>query len=82
MSDATKARLGLADLVDRRFESAMKSGDIVHIQNFSHPSVRVKDEDTASTIANRTETQQNITINREAYCRMLFEDIAELIQAA
>ena len=78
VSDATEAHVGLADLVDRRFENDMKSGDIVHIQDRSHPSVRVKSEDTAATIANRTETQQNITINREAYCRMLFEDIAEV----
>ena len=78
LSDATKAHLGLADLVDRSYESDMKSGDIIHIQDFSHPSVRVKAEDTAATIANRTETQQNVTINREAYSRMLFEDIAEL----
>ena len=78
VSDATKAHVGLADLVDRSYESDMKSGDIIHIQDRSHPSVRVKAEDTAATIANRTETQQNVTINREAYCRMLFEDIAEL----
>ena len=78
LSDATKAHIGLADLVDRSFEKEMKSGDIIHIQDRSHPSVRVKSEDTAATIANRTETQQNVTINREAYCRMLFEDIAEL----
>lgn len=78
LSDASKAHIGLADLVDRSFDNTMKSGDIIHIQDFSHPSVRVKAEDTASTIANRTETQQNITINREAYSRMLFEDIAEV----
>ena len=78
LSDATQAYVGLSDLVDRSFESDMKSGDIVHIQDITNPSVRVKSEDTAATIANRTETQQNITINREAYCRMLFEDIAEL----
>ena len=78
LSDATQSHVGLADLVDRKFESQMDSGDIIHIQDISNPSVRVKSEDTAATIANRTETQQNITINREAYCRMLFEDIAEL----
>ena len=78
LSDATKAHIGLADLVDRSYEDVMKSGDIIHIQDISHPSVRVKSEDVAATIANRTETQQNITINREAYCRMLFEDIAEV----
>lgn len=78
LSDATQAHTGLAGLVDRRFEDEMKSGDIVHIQDISNPGVRVKTEDTAATIANRTETQQNITINREAYCRMLFEDIAEV----
>ena len=78
LSDATKAHVGLADLVDRQFDDEMKSGDIIHIQDFSHPSVRVRTEDTAGTIANRTETQQNVTINRNAYCRMLFENIAEV----
>lgn len=78
LSDASKAHTGLADLVDRSFDSVMKSGDIIHIQDASHASVRVKAEDTAATIANRTETQQNITINREAYCRKLYEDIAEI----
>ena len=78
MGDATKAHIGLADLVDRSFEAKMSSGDIIHIVDRSHPSVRVKSEDTVATIANRTETMQNVTINREAYCRMLFEDIAEV----
>lgn len=78
LSDATQAHVGLADLVDREYDDTMKNGDIIHIQDISNPSVRVKTEDTAATIANRAETQQNITINREAYCRMLFEDIAEL----
>lgn len=78
LSEATKAHTGLADLVDRSFEDEMKSGDIIHIQDFSHPAVRVKTEDVAATISNRTETQQNVTINRQAYCRMLFEDIAEV----
>ena len=54
---------------------------LIHIQDFSHPAVRVKSEDTASTFVNRnmastisnwTEApQQNVTINRKAYRRML-----------
>lgn len=78
ISDATQAHTGLVDLVDRSFEDDMKSGDIIHIQDWSNPAVRVKTEDTAATISNRTETQQNITINRQAYVRFLVEDIAEL----
>lgn len=78
ISDATKAHVGLADLVDRSFESEMKSGDIVHIQDWSNPAVRVKSEGTNSTYMNIAETQQNITINREAYVRFVVEDIAEL----
>ena len=78
ISDATQAHVGLADLVDRSFESQMKAGDIIHIQDWSNPAVRVKSEDTAATIRNITETQQNITINRQAYVRFLIEDIAEL----
>jgi hypothetical protein len=56
----------------------MKSGDIIHIQDWSNPAVRVKAEDTAATITNITETQQNVTINRQAYVRFLIEDIAEV----
>ena len=56
----------------------MKSGDIVHIQDWSNPAVRVKSEGTNSTYVNIAETQQNITINREAYVRFVVEDIAEL----
>lgn len=78
VSEATKSHVGLADLVDRRYEDEMKSGDIIHIVDFSHPAVRVKTEDAAATISNRTETMQNVTINRQAYCRMLFENIAEI----
>ena len=78
VSDATQSHVGLADLVDRSFESEMKAGDIIHIQDWSNPAVRVKTEDTAATISNRTETQQNVTINRQAYVRFLIEDIAEI----
>ena len=78
ISDATQAHIGLASYVDRGFEAQMKSGDIIHIQDWSNPAVRVKSEDTAATIANITETQQNITINRQAYVRFLIEDVAEV----
>jgi hypothetical protein len=78
ISDATQAHTGLADLVDRSFESEMSSGDIIHIQDWSNPAVRVKSEGTNSTFTNITETQQNVTINREAYVRFVVEDIAEL----
>lgn len=78
ISDATQAHTGLADLVDRSFEPEMNSGDIVHIQDWSNPAVRVKTEGTNSTFTNIAETQQNVTINREAYVRFVVEDIAEL----
>ena len=78
ISDATQAHVGLADLVDRSFEADMKNGDIVHIQDWSNPAVRVKTEGTNSTYTNIAETQQNVTINREAYVRFVVEDIAEL----
>ena len=78
LSDATQAHLGLASYVDRSFDKVMRKGDIVHIQDASNPAVRVKSEDTAATWSNRTETQQNVTINRQAYVGFLVEDIAEL----
>jgi len=56
----------------------MNSGDIIHIQDWSNPAVRVKSEGTNSTFTNIAETQQNVTINREAYVRFVVEDIAEL----
>lgn len=78
ISDASQAHIGLADLVDRSFEADMKVGDIIHIQDWSNPAVRVLAEDTAATYSNITETQQNVTINRQAYCGMVFPDIAEI----
>jgi hypothetical protein len=78
LSEATQAHIGLADLVDRQFESEMNSGDIIHIQDFSNPAVRVKAEGTNSTFTNIAETQQDITINREAYVRFVVEDIAQV----
>ena len=78
LSDATQANMKLTELVDRSFEDDMKFGDIAHIQDISNPSVRIKTEDTTATWSNRTEPQQNITINRQAYCAFLVEDIAEL----
>jgi hypothetical protein len=78
ISDAVQAYIGLSDLVDRSFEDSMTAGDIAHIQDMSNPAVRVKSEDTAATWANITETQQNITINRQAYVAFIVEDIAEL----
>lgn len=78
LSDASQAWTGLASLVDRSYEDDMSVGDIIHIQDVSNPAVRVKSEDTAGTYANITETQQNITINRQAYVGFIVEDIAEI----
>ena len=67
----------LAGLVDRQYEADMKFGRIVHIKDFSNPAIRIKSEDVAATWANITETDQDITISRQAYGAMLIEDIAE-----
>ena len=72
----------LCDLVDRSFEAQMKYGDQIHIRDASNPAVRVKSEDTTATWSNITDTMQTITINRQVYCAMLFESIAELGRAA
>lgn len=80
--DAAQANVVLSELVDRSFESKMKFGDILHIVDKSNPAVRVKSEDTAATWSNITETMQNVTINRQAYCAFLIEDIAEVQASA
>lgn len=68
----------LATLVDRSFEDNMRMGRVAVINDISNPSVRIKSEDTTATLSNIVETQQTITISRQAYCAMLFEDIAEV----
>jgi hypothetical protein len=78
VSDATQANTGLATLVDRRFEDNLKFGRIITIPDRSNPAVRVKTEDTTGTYSNRTETNQTITISRQAYVAFLVEDITEV----
>lgn len=78
VSDAAKANTILATLVDRQYEDNMRMGRVAVINNRSNPAVRVKSEDTSATYSNVTETQQTITISRQAYCAFLVEDIAEV----
>lgn len=77
VSDATQANVVLAGLVDRQYEDDMKFGRIVHIKDWSNPAVRIKSEDSTATWSNITETDQDITISRQAYTAFLVEDIAE-----
>ena len=49
LEDATKAWTGLADLVDRSFESDMRVGDRVHIGDRANPAVRYKTANTDGT---------------------------------
>lgn len=78
VSDAARANTVLATLVDRSFEDNMRMGRIAVINDLSNPAVRIKTEDTSATYSNITETQQTITISRQAYCAMLLEDIEDL----
>ena len=78
VSDAAKANTILATLVDRQYEDNMRMGRVAVINNRSNPAVRIKAEDTSATYSNVTETQQTITISRQAYCAFLVEDIAEV----
>lgn len=76
LSDAAEANIVLSDLVDRQYEKELKSmGRVVVINDRSHPAVRIKSEDTSATYSNITETQQTITVSRQAYCAFLVEDI-------
>ncbi len=78
LSDAVQAHVGLADLVDRSFDSTMKSGDQIRINDRANLAVRGKSADSSATWSNVTETQQNVTINRQVYNAFLVEDIAEI----
>jgi hypothetical protein len=78
LSEATQEATGLAGLVDRSFEDELKFGRVIAIQNRSNPAIRMKTEDTTATWANITETQQTLTINKQAYAAFLVEDIAEI----
>jgi hypothetical protein len=78
LSDAVQAHVGLSDLVDRSFDSTMKNGDILRISDRANLAVRAKSADTSATWSNVTETQQNITINRQVYNAFLVENITEL----
>lgn len=79
-SDAARANTVLATFVDRSFEDNMRMGRVAAIQDLSNPAVRIKAEDTSATYSNITETQQTITISRQAYCAFLVEDI-EAVQS-
>lgn len=78
VSDAAQANTVLATLVDRQYEKEMRMGRVIVINDLSNPAVRIKTEDTSATYSNITETQQTITISRQAYCAMLLEDIEDL----
>jgi hypothetical protein len=78
LAEATQENTGLANLVDRSYEDAMRFGRVLTIQNRSNPAIRMKTEDTTATWANIAETQQTLTINKQAYAAFLVEDIAEL----
>jgi len=77
-SDAARANTVLATLVDRSFEDNMRMGRIAVINDLSNPAVRIKLEDATATYSNITETQQTITISRQAYCAFLVEDIEDV----
>jgi hypothetical protein len=78
VSDATQATTVLSERVDRSYEDDLTMGRVVNIQDASNPATRFKSEDTTATWANITETRQSITISKDAYSAMLFENIAEI----
>src|SRR3972149_3466798 len=56
----------------------MSIGAVIEIPDAANPAVRFKSSDTAGTYSNVVETNQNVTINLQAYVAFLVEDIAEL----
>lgn len=71
VSEAAQANTMLAGLVDRQYEKDLRFGRTVVIRDRSNPAVRIKTEDTSATYSNITETQQTLTISRQAYCAFL-----------
>lgn len=78
ISHATESETVLTELVDTSYDDQMRFGRILAIQDMSNPAVRVKSEDTSATYGNITETQQTVTVSRQAYVAFLVEDIAEI----
>ncbi|MGH2362441.1 MAG: hypothetical protein ACRDGM_18105 [bacterium] len=78
LSSAAQAKTMLSDQVDRSYEAVLKFGKAVTIPDQSNPAVRMKTEDTTATWANIVETNQTVTVNRQAYVAYIVEDIAEI----
>lgn len=71
----------LADRVDRSYEAEMSFGRVLQINDMTNPPVRQKSQDTTATWDNRTETNQQLTIDKQVYCARLFENLAEIQSA-
>lgn len=74
VSDATQAATVLADRVDRSYEAEMSFGRVLQINDMTNPPVRQKSQDTTATWDNRTESNQQLTIDKQVYCARLFEN--------
>jgi len=67
-----------APLVDRRFESGLSFGDLIHVPSVGNLAVRTKSANTAITYETITETQTDITIATHEYVAIAIEDITKI----
>lgn len=80
VSDASQANVVLSTLVDRQFEASVRTlGNAVIVRDMSNPDVGFKVSGTAIPSYNAiTETQQSMTIGKQAYVSFLIEDIVDV----
>ena len=75
---ARENKLIFGNLVDRRFESELKVGDVVHVPSVGNLATRTKSINTAITYETVTETNLDITVTTHEYAAIAVESIAEL----
>lgn len=76
---ATKNKLVVANLVDRRWDREnLRKGDIIRVPTVTNLTSRTKSADTAITFETNQESTLNITVNTHTYAAIRIEDIAEL----
>jgi hypothetical protein len=74
-----EARLVFAELVDRRFESDLKVGDVVHVPGVSNlGAARSKGINAVITYESLTEEHHDITVTTNDYVAIAVEDIAKV----
>ena len=74
---ARESALIWAELVDRRYESDLNSGDTIHVNSVSNLAASNKIANTAVTYENYTEDQTDISIDQHGYHAIACETIVD-----